>query len=196
MNSRFYREWLDDNGVLLAHQPNIYREKFEAYYGKSASQIPELSRFKIRIEALFPVFIATTIFALCWAVILPDTQTTTHLSGAWDVLKYGFLGSYTFVTAMLIRRFFQRDLRPGDYVKAVLRIVLVLLIAAVLSQVVDADHGCDRPCRTDGRLPHRLVSPRRPAVPPADDIAGAAPGRTVGHLGLFPQPAGRAQPVA
>ena len=134
--SPFYLEWSDDNGLLLAHQQNIYREKFEAYYGRSVSQIHERSKFKVRIETLYPVFVATATMALCWAVVLPDTRFITHPSGAWDVLKYGFLGSYAFVAGMLLRRFFQSDLRPRAYATAVVRIVLVLLIVAVLNQVV------------------------------------------------------------
>jgi len=37
---------------------------------------------------------------------------------------------------MLIRRFYQSDLRPSAYASAVLRIILVLLIVAVLHQVI------------------------------------------------------------
>ena len=59
--------------------------------------------------------------------MLLDTRFITHPSGTWDVLKYGFLGSYVFVTGTLVRRFFQSDLRPGIYTTAVYRIVLVLL---------------------------------------------------------------------
>jgi hypothetical protein len=53
------------------------------------------------------------------------------------VLKYGFIGAYAFVTSMLIRRFFQSDLRPSAYATAVFRIMLVLLIIVVLHQVMD-----------------------------------------------------------
>jgi hypothetical protein len=61
---------------------------------------------------------------------------TTAPSGPWDVLKYGFLGSYAFVTSMLIRRFFQSDLRPSAYASSVFRIMLLLLIVAVLHQLI------------------------------------------------------------
>jgi hypothetical protein len=68
--------------------------------------------------------------------VLWDTRFVTHPAGPWDVLKYGFLGAYAFVTSMLIRRFFQSDLRPSAYATAVYRIVLVLLIVTVLHQVL------------------------------------------------------------
>jgi len=70
------------------------------------------------------------------AAVLWDTRFVTAPTGAWDVLKYAFLGSYAFVTSMLIRRFFQSDLRPSAYATAVFRITLVLLIVAVLHQVM------------------------------------------------------------
>jgi hypothetical protein len=85
---------------------------------------------------LFPVFLATAVLAVGWAAVLWDTRFVTAPSGAWDVLKYGFLGSYAFVTSMLIRRFFQSDLRPSAYATAVFRITLVLLIVTVLHQVL------------------------------------------------------------
>ena len=34
-----YAEWFGDGGVLLAHRPNIYQQKFDAYYGKSVSRV-------------------------------------------------------------------------------------------------------------------------------------------------------------
>jgi hypothetical protein len=67
--------------------------------------------------------------------VLWDTRFVSAPVGAWDVLKYGFIGAYAFVTGMLIRRFYQSDLRPSAYATAVLRIILVLLIVAVLYQV-------------------------------------------------------------
>jgi hypothetical protein len=82
------------------------------------------------------VFLATAVLAVGWTAVLWDTRFVTHPSGAWDVLKYGFLGAYAFVTSMLIRRFFQSDLRPSAYATAVYRITLVLLIVTVLHQVL------------------------------------------------------------
>src|ERR1700748_384034 len=115
---------------------NIYRQKFEAYYGRQITNTAPDENYSVRSESLFPVFLATAVLAVGWAAVLWDTSFVTHPSGAWDVLKYGFLGSYAFVTSMLIRRFFQSDLRPSAYATAVYRITLVLLIVTVLHQVL------------------------------------------------------------
>ena len=122
---------------------NIYQQKFEAYYGRdvprAAMKADDSGReeeYRVSGESLFPVFLATAVLAVGWSAVLWDTQFVSAPDGAWDVLKYGFIGAYAFVTGMLIRRFYQSDLRPSAYATAVLRIILVLLIVAVLHQVI------------------------------------------------------------
>jgi len=148
--SAFHERWtLRDQGNRRP-EDNIYRQKFEAYYGRQITDAtegrPASSRgkrgrdanedYRVRSESLFPVFLATVVLAVGWSAVLWDTRFITAPSGAWDVLKYGFIGAYAFVTSMLIRRFFQSDLRPSAYASAVFRITLVLLTVAVLHQVM------------------------------------------------------------
>src|SRR5690349_16349119 len=132
--SGFYRGW--EKGPHGRAADNIYRQKFEAYYGRQITSTGPDENYRVRSESLFPVFLATAVFAVGWAAVLWDTRFVTDPSGPWDVLKYGFLGAYAFVTSMLIRRFFQSDLRPSAYATAVYRITLVLLIVTVLHQVL------------------------------------------------------------
>ena len=132
--SGFYERW--DTGPHGRPADNIYRQKFEAYYGRQITSAAPDENYSVRSESLFPVFLATAVLAVGWTAVLWDTRFVTHPSGAWDVLKYGFLGAYAFVTSMLIRRFFQSDLRPSAYATAVYRITLVLLIVTVLHQVL------------------------------------------------------------
>jgi hypothetical protein len=134
--SGFYQRW--EAGPHGRPADNIYRQKFEAYYGRQITNTAPDENYSVRSESLFPVFLATAVLAVGWAAVLWDTSFVTHPSGPWDVLKYGFLGSYAFVTSMLIRRFFQSDLRPSAYATAVYRIMLVLLIVTVLHQVLGA----------------------------------------------------------
>ena len=132
--SGFYEQW--DAGPHGRPADNIYRQKFEAYYGRQITSSAPDENYRVRSESLFPVFLATAVLAVGWAAVLWDTRFITDPSGPWDVLKYGFLGAYAFVTSMLIRRFFQSDLRPSAYATAVYRIMLVLLIVTVLHQVL------------------------------------------------------------
>jgi hypothetical protein len=141
-----------ENGDLRSPTETIYQQKFEAYYGRQpirAATGPDPTAaptdgrtsndYVVSSESLFPVFLATSVFAVGWAAVLWDTRFVTNPSGAWDVLKYGFLGAYAFVFGMLIRRFFQSDLRPSAYASAVFRIILVLLVVVVLLQVISTD---------------------------------------------------------
>ena len=151
-SSEFHVRWRAKRDRQLPGE-NIYQQKFEAYYGrdvtraamkdrldaspdkKQAGNNGQSEEFRVSGESLFPVFLATAVLAVGWSAVLWDTRFVTAPEGAWDVLKYGFIGAYAFVTGMLIRRFYQSDLRPSAYASAVLRIVLVLLIVAVLHQV-------------------------------------------------------------
>jgi hypothetical protein len=132
--SGFYERW--EAGPHGRAADNIYRQKFEAYYGRQITSSAPDENYMVRSESLFPVFLATAVLAVGWAAVLWDTRFVADPSGPWDVLKYGFLGAYAFVTSMLIRRFFQSDLRPSAYATAVYRITLVLLIVTVLHQVL------------------------------------------------------------
>jgi hypothetical protein len=140
VTSQFYTEWFNDNGVLLAHRQNIYRQKFDAYYGKSVSESNHAEGSPVRIETLFPVFLLTATLALCWTAVLWDPGFISSPSTVWDVLKFAFLGAYSFIIQMLIRRFFQSDLRPSAYATAMLRIVVVLILVAALHQLIPADN--------------------------------------------------------
>ena len=115
---------------------NIYRQKFDAYYGRRVTQACDDDEdFRVSVETLFPVFVCTTVLAVGWAAVLWDTDFVVSAEGPWDALKFGFLGAYAFAAMMLFRRFFQSDLRPSAYAGVILRIVLSLLAVLVVHQL-------------------------------------------------------------
>jgi hypothetical protein len=140
LSSEFYAEWFKDGGLLFAHRQTIYRQKFDAYYGKSVSESGDRPDSHVKIETLFPVFLLTATLAVCWTAVLWDPRFVQDPASVWDVLKFGFLGAYSFIFQMLIRRFFQNDLRPSAYAHSVLRIIVVLLVVAALYQVLPPDN--------------------------------------------------------
>jgi hypothetical protein len=140
VNSDFYAEWLGDGGPLLAYRPNIYQQKFDAYYGKSVSRSGHGEGPPIRVEALFPVFLTTAALAVCWTAVLWSPRFASAPASFWDVLKFGFLGAYSFILQMLVRRFFQGDLRPAAYANALLRLIVVLILVAALYQILPHDN--------------------------------------------------------
>jgi hypothetical protein len=136
-NSEFHREWADDGGPSHRDSRNIYRLKFDAYYGRSVAEDTDSTNFSVRVDTMFPVFLATALLSACWTATLWDTRFATNPSSVWDVLKYAFIGAYAFVMQSLVRRFFQTDLRPSAYASAVLRIIVVLLTATALQQILN-----------------------------------------------------------
>lgn len=115
---------------------NIYRQKFNAYYGRKISARAETSEsFCVSVDTLFPVFLCTVTLAVAWSVILWDPSVVMSPIEPWASIEFGFLGAYAFAVSMLVRRFYQSDLRPSAYAAVVLRIVVVLLILAVLHQL-------------------------------------------------------------
>ena len=138
--SEFHDEWRRDGGPQYRNHHNIYRKKFDAYYGKSVSDSSRHQGNPVRIETLFPVLLATVTLAACWSAALWDLRFLGNPAGVWDVLKFGFLGAYLFIFQMLIRRYFQSDLRPTAYAAAMLRIITVLIVVAALHQVVATEN--------------------------------------------------------
>jgi hypothetical protein len=140
VNSQFFEEWFNDGGVLLAHRQNIYRQKFDAYYGKSVAESSNRQESHVKIETLFPIFLLTTTLAVCWTVVLWDSSFVRNPDSVMDILRFGFLGAYSFTLQMLVRRFFQSDLRPSAYANAMLRVITVLLLVAALYQLMPTNN--------------------------------------------------------
>jgi hypothetical protein len=119
-----------------ARADNIYRQKFDAYYGRQVSEKSARGEdFTVNVETMFPVFLCTSVLAVAWTIVLWQPAGVVDPSGPWPVLEFGFLGAYAFAVSMLVRRFYQSDLRPSAYATVVLRIVLVLLFVTALHQL-------------------------------------------------------------
>ncbi|MFL6160738.1 MAG: hypothetical protein ACJ74U_00785 [Jatrophihabitantaceae bacterium] len=125
---------------------NIYRQKFNAFYGRkvAASRGGKDRGGKDRggkdrgypiVDTLFPVFLCTVTLAVGWTAILWNPAVIMAPVEPWGTLQFGFLGAYAFAVSMLVRRFYQSDLRPSAYAAVVLRIVIVLVILVVLHQL-------------------------------------------------------------
>jgi hypothetical protein len=138
-SSQFRAAWQQAGGALLDQRRNLYRLKFDSYYGRSVVENVHNTNFAVRVETMFPVFLATAVFSVGWFTVLWDTAFLADPTSLWDVLRFAFLGAYVFIVQSLIRRYFQNDLRPSAYAHAVLRIVVVLLVVVALHQVMPGD---------------------------------------------------------
>jgi hypothetical protein len=142
VSSAYFARWFDAGGATMSRQRNIYRQKFDAYYGRCVSEANTDSR--VKTGTFFPVVLATVVFAVGWTSVLwNEAFIAAEPSGTVDMLLFGFLGAYLFNIQMLARRFFQSDLKPSAYTSAVLRVVVVLILVCVLHQlpVFSSDSG-------------------------------------------------------
>ena len=134
MSSAYYQLWARGGGSILAASDSIYRQKFETYYGRAVARSGTASDSGDAWDrTLLPVFLATAIFAAGWAsVFWRDQLFATDLRLPGDVLRFGFMGAYSFILQMLVRRFFQGDLKASAYLGASVRVITVLILVLVV----------------------------------------------------------------
>ena len=136
--SSYHAAWELDHGPARAHDRNVYQEKFAAYYGRSVAGHHAGDR-TVKAEALFPVFLCTALLAVGWTAILYDPRLSFGSQARGTVaaaLAFAFLGAYVYFVQMLMRRYFQADLRAGAYVSGYVRVVSALLIVTALWAVL------------------------------------------------------------
>jgi hypothetical protein len=74
------------------------------------------------------------VLAVGWAGVVWTVPLGDSLPRQADALRFGFLGAYFFLLSLLVRRYFQNDLRPGTYLSGVVRIVTVLVLVVAVDQ--------------------------------------------------------------
>jgi hypothetical protein len=126
-------------------EQNLYIRKFETLYGRKTTK----AGYALQVGNRLPLGLCTLVLAVGWAFVL-QTEIVTSLSNfdlfsnislsgrprlPLEALRFGFIGSYFFVLQMLVRRYFQDDLRPSAYVTALQRVLVVALLITALDQV-------------------------------------------------------------
>ncbi|HEX2029515.1 MAG TPA: hypothetical protein VHF25_16115 [Nitriliruptorales bacterium] len=145
VTSSYYSRWKESGGEDLQDCPSIYREKFDAYYGKNLAKSVEEQDPRVTTETVFPVLLTTAALAAGWVAVFwgEDLLTTAGRAGDMQqgvaslrvLLVFAFLGAYLFSIQMLVRRFFQGDLRSSAYAHVIVRLVTALLLIPVLQRV-------------------------------------------------------------
>jgi hypothetical protein len=121
---------------------NIYRHKFNAFYGKRLAESVESGSARVTPETLFPVLLTTVVVSVGWvAIFWRGLDRLENPTLQVDMMQFAFLGAYLFVLQMLIRRFFQSDLRSGAYAHALVRILAAVLLVPVVHQLLLATGG-------------------------------------------------------
>jgi hypothetical protein len=132
---------------LAAPEADLYTKKFEAIYGKTAWVGGE-RRTRLQGESVVPMLVTTILLAVGWTLalepepiadlrLLPeDLQVSGRPVLPYEALRFGFAGSYFFILQMVVRRYFQDDLKANAYISSVNRIVLVAILVVAVSLVV------------------------------------------------------------
>jgi len=128
------------HGGRTGHE-TIYRKKFEGLYGKPEDGATPGERRSFQGENLFPVIVATLLIAISWTMALQPESLLGWAGPEATVLEwfpaegllYGFAGAYFYVLQMLVRRYFQDDLKTSAYVSATVRFVVVGLLVVALN---------------------------------------------------------------
>lgn len=143
-HSRFHARWFAARRGRSEQTRTLYQQKFEGVFGTipspEAATDPTFPRDK-----LAPVILATVLLSVGWVVVvMPVSQLDlgwfissstdgTHLP--LETIRFGFLGAYFYAVQMLVRRYFQNDLKAGAFYNVVMRIVVVALLTWVVDLV-------------------------------------------------------------
>jgi len=133
-------------------QRNIYRRKFEDLFGPL--QTPhgrhgkEPAVVSLRAAHKLQVGAATLLIAIGW-VFVAEPETVFHksitpadfeLAGLpalpRETIAFAFLGAYFYILQMIVRRFFQNDLKATAYVSATMRIIIVALLVWTIDPLI------------------------------------------------------------
>ena len=144
-------------GAAVAPDPrreqNIYVQKFDAHYGtqnrvrwQAGKQAHEEKRSWLKaLDAMVPVILATVVVTVGWlAALLPPRVLSGVSDDLVDGLRLGFLGAYVFIMQMLVRRYFQNDLKGTAYLAATARVIVVPILVAVLHAVLTLDEPWEK----------------------------------------------------
>lgn len=112
----------------FAENAQIYKNKFDAIYGKSETG----DRRDVVFQS--PVIIATILSVIGWLIVFyaPASETVT-LNPNPSTLSYGFLGAYVFAVGSLVRQYVTDDLQQRYYASVVYRYFAVFVLAGLMT---------------------------------------------------------------
>lgn len=153
-HTSYYGIWRQEHEKLRTpSRDNLYRRKFESVFGPTSvstrSLIGEPPHWHDLARTFGPVVVATLALCLGWVLtVQPElirevAATQRALSGRPELpaqaLQFGFVGAYLFIVQDLVRRYFRDDLKPGAYISALTRIIVVALLVTALHLVWGGD---------------------------------------------------------
>ncbi len=129
---------------------SIYEKKFEGLYWELPTHkddIHERTFSAFRGENIWPVAFATLLISIGWIMVIQpeslfnydfiqqkiDLFSKQNLSH--EAFSFGFVGAYFYILQMLVRRYFQNDLKTSAYVNSIMRIIIVMLLVWIIDLI-------------------------------------------------------------
>lgn len=160
--SVFHGYWEEERAAVAPAQGtgsgrrNLYELKFQGLYGQAPTDGAGTGGSEARMqgESLLPVVFHTVLLAVCWTMVLRPSvvfgvQLLPGESGFAATqlgellpdlpLRFAFAGAYFFILQMLVRRYFQDDLKTGAYINATVRVIITGLLVCTLHAVWPGD---------------------------------------------------------
>jgi hypothetical protein len=142
----------EEDDVTKIEEANVYRRKFEDLFGPVPKLEDQHTVASLKSVNKLQVVVTTVLVTIGWMFVLtpqslyqhsitPGDFTLKHLPEVpATTFAFAFLGAYFYILQMLVRRYFQNDLKATAYINATMRIVIVILLVWVLDPLL-ADAG-------------------------------------------------------
>lgn len=145
---------LDRQGKSVAsveeelERANQYRQKFRDLFGRIPRASESTSVLSLNSSHKLQVVLATVLITLGWTFVVqpesvfdrtfaPKDFALANLpSVPTETFAFAFLGAYFYILQMLVRRYFQNDLKSTAYINATMRIVIVILLVWVIDPLL------------------------------------------------------------
>ena len=127
---------------------NLYRQKFRDLFGRIPHLDEDLSVLSLKSTHKLHVVIATILISIGWVFVVQpesvfdgsfvpsDLQLANLPPIPRESFAFAFLGAYFYILQMLVRRYFQGDLKSTAYINATMRIIVVILLVWVIDPLL------------------------------------------------------------
>ena len=142
----------EEDDVTKIEEANVYRRKFEDLFGPVPKLGDRHTVASLKSVNKLQVVVTTVLVTIGWMFVLTPQSLYEHSITPGDfrlrhlpdvpagTFAFAFLGAYFYILQMLVRRYFQNDLKATAYINATMRIVIVILLVWVLDPLL-ADAG-------------------------------------------------------
>jgi hypothetical protein len=161
--TRFHKEWqqarsmrfggdadvpIPEPDATKLELASIYRQKFRDLFGPVPSVDRQKTFLSLRSTQKLQVVVATVLITIGWVFVVrpqsvfdrsfvPNDFNLVNLPPIpRESFAFAFLGAYFYILQMLVRRYFQNDLKATAYINATMRIVIVILLVWVLDPIL------------------------------------------------------------